>query len=638
MAGKREKTKESIIHAEAEVKALQKALGIAETGVFDAATNKKLFEFTVKAQTEHNARNPSSPVKIDGWMGPKTLETIGGNPEVYDALRRLDEKVAKERGMEDRPPGAGLKTLQFRTDSHPPKGQELSPAAAAKITGTPVSEVRKAEEDDMASRAEAARGSSPGGSAPQQPQQQAGASSQPETTKTASGEPAEGSPDNSNLLWGVVGGTAAVVGYTALKNAWNSGKTAPPADFRTAQMAEPTPTKAALPDDGAPSPKQGGGRVPVLERQNGARVGAGAAGAADDAVKGASKSAFGKVAGALTTPKGNVALTAGASALVAGAEIADGGSAADGAKAAGDLLPGVNMMTADTAVERKDAMVTTGGAAGGAAIGAGIGVWFGGVGAVPGAAIGALVGGTSAEIYNAFSSHSVEDLEKSQGEILKNLPKKVDSLESDTVGIARMHWASKNPDAAGDAHKVDPLELFRDPDIRQNVINSLQHDYNAAPDKRTDEMYDKRRTIKALEEFGELEDARRESLRAEPANEKQRAIVAEIADKVPSFTVVVATASGASEPIGETAEEVTRNAARLLQDPQIRNEVRAHYQQQEKKGSPEIKDEAAYALAGLNHIETGEKNALLAAQKAERDSKNALDPMQQMASQPVPVF
>lgn len=139
-----------IVHAENEVKALQKLLGAPETGVFDAATNAALFKKTVEWQANFNAgKDPKDRIKVDGWMGPDTLAALEkSNPEAYGALNALNKKVSDQR--EPGPDGQkvfGLKTLQSRIhgeNGHPPKGQELNAEQIKAVTGKDFSSTAQA--------------------------------------------------------------------------------------------------------------------------------------------------------------------------------------------------------------------------------------------------------------------------------------------------------------------------------------------------------------------------------------------------------------------------------------------------------------------------------------------------------------
>lgn len=221
------------VHAENEVKALQKLLGIAETGRFDAATNEALFKKTVEWQAGFNqGKDPKDGLKVDGWMGSKTLEALKtSDPGAYKVLNDLNEKISDQRAPG--PDGKrvfGLGTLQSRIggeNGQPPKGQELDAAQIKAVTGKEFSVAQAGREErhpDVPYLDGAYALKSPG------PRR------------------ADGASDEDSSLEMALGGAAAVVGLTGAA-AFNAKATPPASPGTGLAVRSPVVQGALMPKD-----------------------------------------------------------------------------------------------------------------------------------------------------------------------------------------------------------------------------------------------------------------------------------------------------------------------------------------------------------------------------------------------------
>lgn len=611
--------KDPIIHAEAEVRALQKILGVPETGAFDAATNTALFKKTVEFQATFNqGKEPKDRLKVDGWMGPKTLEALGGmDPEACEMLRKLEEKISEQRGTgPDGKTVFGLGTLQSRIEGengHPPKGQELNAGQVVKaITGRDLA-VTQAESEARHPDVPYYDGRYALGS--------------PQVASTTGAINENGLSDAGKAALG----GAAVAGFTAA--AWKGfgSKPAPvspgtglavkeqlmPKGSATVGVEKDVTPRGSAETSGPNRPGRAAGgaaaEIASTEATAAARGGAATTETAgrtlatteQSTAKGLrlleeTEGALGKAGHFAKLGKAGGPLAATfVAAAVAGPDLYYGDWEGAG-RNIGDLIPGVSVFTAQTEIERNDAAIV----AGTTATGAGIGFLAGGIGAGPGALGGAFVGETA----TFLRTHSVEEIEKSQRDLLP--------LLAGCDELARAHKAG--------GENMSMIDLYRDPDIRNNIIGIFESAREESHAPRSEGMLGLRRAISVLEKFGELEAERQEAIVREkpsPEVEKERAIVAEIQDKVPDFTIQVAMASGTLCPI--TRKEAEIAAADLLQDREIRARVREHYEGREG-GS------ASYALAGLKQFEITEARRI--------ETKNVDNPFAQMAEQPVPVF
>lgn len=610
--------KDPIIHAEAEVRALQKILGVPETGAFDAATNTALFKKTVEFQATFNqGKEPKDRLKVDGWMGPKTLEALKtSNPEAYGALKNLGDKVSKQRGAGlDGKSVFGLGTLQSRIEGesgHPPKGQELNAGQVKAITGRDLA-VTQAESEARHPDVPYYGGRYALGS--------------PQVASTTGAINENGLSDAEKAALG----GAAVAGFTAAAWKGSGAKSASvspgtglavkeqrmPRGSATVGVEKDVTPRGSAETSGPNRP----GRVAggAAAETAGTEVTAAARGGAattetagrtlatteQSTAKGLrlleeTEGALGKAGHFAKLGKAGGPLTAAfVAAAVAGPDLYYGDWEGAG-RNIGDLIPGVSVFTAQTEIERNDAAIV----AGTTATGAGIGFLAGGIGAGPGALGGGLVGETA----TFLRTHSLEEIEKSQRDLLP--------LLAGCDELARAHKTG--------GENMSMIDLYRDPDIRNNIIGIFESAREESHAPRSEGMLGLRRAIGVLEKFGELEAERQEAIVREkpsPEVEKERAIVAEIQDKVPDFTIQVAMASGTICPI--TRKEAEIAAADLLQDREIRARVREHYEGREG-GS------ASYALAGLKQFEITETRRI--------ETKNADNPFAQMAEQPVPVF
>lgn len=277
--------KEPIIHAEAEVKALQKLLGIPETGLFDAATNAALFKKTVEWQAKYNeGKAPEDRLKIDGRMGPNTLAALEkSDPQAYKILKTLEDTVSKQRGTgPDGKPVFGLGTLTPRIkgeNGHPPKGGELTADQVKAITGISVSTTTAppatpgspAQQGTPPSPSLApAPTPAPAPAAPATPAPSSSTQPPPATPVTPTPSPTLGGdlPPSSSADSLVMGGSGAVIagaGVTAVALRNRAGKPASiPTSSPTPGRAEPPATPPVPPEDGLPKNRH----VSTLNRGN----------------------------------------------------------------------------------------------------------------------------------------------------------------------------------------------------------------------------------------------------------------------------------------------------------------------------------------------------------------------------------
>jgi hypothetical protein len=69
-----------------EILAIQKALGISQTGKWDKSTNEEFTKWLRSAQAEHMGDH-----EADGWVGKKTIAGLEGKIDVnlYNAIKDL---------------------------------------------------------------------------------------------------------------------------------------------------------------------------------------------------------------------------------------------------------------------------------------------------------------------------------------------------------------------------------------------------------------------------------------------------------------------------------------------------------------------------------------------------------------------
>ncbi len=273
--------KEPIIHAETEVKALQKLLGLPETGMFDAATNAALFKKTVEWQAKYNDdKAPENRLKIDGRMGEKTLAALAtSDPQAYKILKALEDTVSKQRGAgPDGKPVFGLGTLTPRIkgeNGHPPKGGELTADQIKTITGISVSTTTTlpttpgspAQDTPPSPSPAPAPTPAPAPAAPAPPPSSTQTTPTSPVTPTTSPTPG-GVPPSSSADSLVLGGSGAVIagaGVTAVALRNRAGKPASiPTSSPTPGLAEPPATPPVPPEQGLPKNRH----VSTLNRGN----------------------------------------------------------------------------------------------------------------------------------------------------------------------------------------------------------------------------------------------------------------------------------------------------------------------------------------------------------------------------------
>ncbi|MCB9978805.1 MAG: hypothetical protein H6862_04270 [Rhodospirillales bacterium] len=134
------KGKNPVLHAEKEVGAIQDVLrdwvarnpndpalekfkNFKADGVWGEQTNELFTRWVVATQQAHNTAHPDTKIKVDGWAGDQTLSALEGDPKAAQALKSLQD--------------VGLNRLQYRTDIHPPKGQEIGAEGAKPAAAEP---------------------------------------------------------------------------------------------------------------------------------------------------------------------------------------------------------------------------------------------------------------------------------------------------------------------------------------------------------------------------------------------------------------------------------------------------------------------------------------------------------------------